>query len=55
MMALVCPDNTIGMSQAKKVWTDVNGWLISAESTLVFLHSVRSSVLRSTLIYQICV
>jgi hypothetical protein len=55
MMALVCPDKTIGMSWTKKVWMEMDGWLISAESNLVSVHSARSSRFRSIWISQICV
>lgn len=45
-MVLVCPDKTTGMSWTK-VWTEMDGWPISAISNLVSLHSLRSSLFRS--------
>lgn len=45
-------DKTTEMSWTKKVWTEMGRWPISAESNLVSLHSLGSSLLRSTSIYQ---
>lgn len=53
MIVQVCPDKTTEMFWIKKVWRDDHD--PSLLSQLVSLHSLRSSILRFTLIYQRCV
>ena len=45
-------DKTTEMSWTKKDWTEMGRWPISAESNLFSLHSLGSSLLRPTSIYQ---